>query len=151
MSVPTSTHLVESAVVKGHFSDVWTLIKLPRFAEWWSALDKSEVVKGVSDEAEVFRFTFKDGTVQEVKQEEHSSLDHYITFSIISSQPALSYSSVLSTIRCYPITSGEFEGSTYVTFSGSFAGDADAGVIEDGRFKRRDALKDLAAFVAKKA
>ncbi|KAJ9097714.1 hypothetical protein QFC21_004752 [Naganishia friedmannii] len=149
MSVPTSTHIIESAVIKAPFSNVWTLIKLPRFAEWWSALDKSEIVKGVSDEADVYKFTFKDGTSQEVKLDAHSSLDHYISFSLISSQPALSYSSVLSTIRCYPITSGELEGSTYVTFSGDFAGDADAGVIEDGRFKRRDALKDLAAFVAK--
>ncbi|KAJ9123996.1 hypothetical protein QFC22_000788 [Naganishia vaughanmartiniae] len=149
MPVPTSTHIIESAVIKAPFSDVWTMIKLPRFAEWWSALEKSEIVKGVSDEADVYRFTFKDGTVQDVKLEEHSSLDHYVTLSVISSQPALSYSSVLSTIRCYPITSGELAGSTYVTFSGNFAGDADAGVIEDGRFKRRDALKDLAAFVAK--
>ncbi|KAJ9117245.1 hypothetical protein QFC20_000390 [Naganishia adeliensis] len=151
MSVPTSTHVLESAVIKGNFSDVWTLIKLGRFSEWSSALSKSEVVKGASDEADVYRFTFQDGTVQDVKQEEHSSLDHYITYSVISSQPGLTYSSVLSTIRCYPITSGELEGSTFVTFSGQFSGDADAGVIQDGRFKRRDALKDLAAYVAKKA
>lgn len=38
-----------------------------------------------------------------------------------------------------------------VTFSGIFAGDSDAGVVQDGRFKRRDALKDLAAYIAKKA
>jgi hypothetical protein len=69
----------------------------------------------------------QDGTSQEVKLDAHSSLEHYISFSLISSQPALSYSSVLSTIRCYPVTSGELEGSTYVTFSGDFAGDADAG------------------------
>lgn len=59
MSVPTSTHIIESAVIKAPFSNVWTLIKLPRFAEWWSALDKSEIVKGVSDEADVYKFTFK--------------------------------------------------------------------------------------------
>lgn len=76
----------------------------------------------------------QDGTVQEVKQDAHSSIDHYISFSTISSQPALSYSSVLSTIRCYPITSGELEGSTYVTFSGDFAGDADAGKFPNGCF-----------------
>jgi hypothetical protein len=168
------------------------LIKLGRFSEWSSALSKSEVVKGASDEADVYRFTFQDGTVQDVKQEEHSSLDHYITYSVISSQPGLTYSSVLSTIRCYPITSGELEGSTFVS-SAEYAGPsiaecehsvhrspsaasspvmlmpvripmcipsfwlenwillASAGVIQDGRFKRRDALKDLAAYVAKKA
>ncbi|GHJ88691.1 hypothetical protein NliqN6_5093 [Naganishia liquefaciens] len=150
MSVPTSTHVLESAVIKGNFSDVWTLIKLGRFAEWSSALKSSEVVKGVSDEADVYKFTFTDGTVQEVKQEEHSSLDHYITYSVISSEPALSYSSALTTIKCYPVTSGDLEGSTFVTVSGIFSGDADAGVIQDGKYKRRALLADLAAHVAKK-
>jgi len=75
------------------------------------------------------------------------------------------------------VTSGEFEGSTYVEWTGNFSSDADAGmflfyplfeprllssggyvnlnlnkmliifipgVIQDGKFKRRDALADLA-------
>jgi hypothetical protein len=54
-------------------------------------------------------------------------IDHYITYSIISSNPGLSYSSVLSTVRCYPVTSGDHEGSTFVTWSGNFSNDADAG------------------------
>ena len=37
------------------------MIKLGRFAEWSSALKSSEVVKGVSDEADVYKFTFTVG------------------------------------------------------------------------------------------
>lgn len=48
MSVPTQP-----------LTDVWHLIKLPSFSQWWSALEKSEVVKGTSDETDIYRFTFK--------------------------------------------------------------------------------------------
>ena len=75
----------------------------------------------------MIRWVFKDGTTQDVKQEEHSSLEHYITYSVISSEPALSYSGVVSTVRCWGVTSGEYEGGTFVTWTGSFSGDADAG------------------------
>lgn len=55
------------------------------------------------------------------------TINHYITYSVITAQPELTYSSVLSTIRCYAITSGELEGSTFVEWSGNFSSDADAG------------------------
>jgi len=94
------------------------------------------------------------------------TLNHYITYSVITSEPALTYSSVVSTIRCYEVTSGEHAGGTFVSWSGNFSGDADAGespwwipkhqcqrstltahltgVVEDAKHKRREALADLA-------
>jgi hypothetical protein len=71
-TIPTSTSVSESAVIEAHFSDVWHLIKLPDFSKFWSALEKSEWVKGTSSEADVVSWKFKDGTTVEVKQEEHS-------------------------------------------------------------------------------
>lgn len=56
------------------------------------------------------------------------AIDHYITYSVIASTPALTYSSVISTIRCFPVTSGKAEGSTYVQWSAHFSSDADAGM-----------------------
>ncbi|KAL5114340.1 hypothetical protein ACEQ8H_007777 [Pleosporales sp. CAS-2024a] len=149
-SIPTSTSVSESAVIEAPFSDVWHLIKLQDFSKFWSALDKSEFVKGTSDEADVVKWVFKDGSAVEVKQEEHSSIDHFITYSVISAQPELSYSSVVSTIRAYPVTSGKHEGHTFVTWSGNFSSDADASVIQDAKFKRREALADLAKTASKK-
>lgn len=55
------------------------------------------------------------------------TINHYITYSIITSKPELTYSSVLSTIRLYSVTSGEAEGSTYIEWTGNFSSDADAG------------------------
>ncbi|KAK7179024.1 hypothetical protein DPSP01_003085 [Paraphaeosphaeria sporulosa] len=147
--IPTSTSVSESAVIEAPFSAVWHLIKLQDFSKFWSKLEKSEVVKSSSPETDVIKWTFKDGTELDVKQEEHSSIDHFITYSVISSQPALSYTSVVSTIRAYPVTSGKHEGQTFITWTGNFSSDADAGVIEDAKFKRREALADLAKAAAK--
>lgn len=70
--IPTSTAVTESAIIEAPFSDVWHLIKIENFANFWSALSKSEWVKGVSPDTDIVKWTFKDGTVLEVKQEEHS-------------------------------------------------------------------------------
>lgn len=149
-TIPTSTSVRESAVIEAHPSDVWHLLKLQDFSKFWSKLEKSEWVKGTSPDTDVVKWTFKDGTVLHVKQEEHSTIDHYITYSVIEAEPASSYSSVVSTIRVYPVTSGQHEGHTYITWTGNFSSDADAGVIEDAKFKRREALADLAKAVSKK-
>ncbi|KAI4198558.1 MAG: hypothetical protein LQ350_005217 [Teloschistes chrysophthalmus] len=151
-AIPTSTSVSESAVISAPLSQVWHLIKLQSFHRFWSAVKTAEYVKEptTSPETDIVKWTFKDGTVLDVKLEEHSSIDHFITYSVIDANPALSYSSVISTIRCYAVTTGEKEGSTFVTWSGNFSSDADAGVIEDARYKRQEALKDLAATVTKK-
>lgn len=70
--IPTSTSVTESAVIEAKFSDVWHLIKLENFSHFWSALKGSEFVKGASSDTDIVKWTFKDGTVLEVKQEEHS-------------------------------------------------------------------------------
>lgn len=71
-AIPTSTSVVESTVIRAPLSNVWHLIKLQNFADFWSALDKSEFVKSASSDTDVVKWTFKDGSVTEVKQEEHS-------------------------------------------------------------------------------
>ncbi|KAI2469677.1 hypothetical protein F4781DRAFT_212475 [Annulohypoxylon bovei var. microspora] len=149
-SIPTSTSVVESAVIKAPLSHVWHLIKLQDFNKFWSTLKSSQFVKGASDETQVVQWVFNDGTQLEVKQEEHSTINHYITYSVITAKPELSYSSVLSTIRLYPVTSGEHENSTFIEWTGNFSSDADASVIQDAKFKRRDALADLAKVATKK-
>ena len=70
--IPTSTSVTESAVINAPLSAVWHLIKLPDFHKFWSKLSTSEHVKGASPETDVVKWTFKDGTVLDVKQEEHS-------------------------------------------------------------------------------
>lgn len=55
------------------------------------------------------------------------TISHFITYSVITAKPELTYSSVVSTIRLYPVTSGSSEGSTFIEWSGNFSSDADAG------------------------
>ncbi|KAK2066627.1 hypothetical protein P8C59_000428 [Phyllachora maydis] len=149
--VPGSNTVVESAVVRAPLARVWHLIKLQDFAKFWSILKGSEeVVQGAAREAEVFKWTFADGSVYEVKQEEHSSINHFITYSIIGAEPALPYTSVTSTIRLHAVTSGEFADSTFVEWTATFSNDAELAVIQDAKYKRRDALKDLASAATKK-
>lgn len=70
--IPTSTSVLESAVIEAKFSDVWHMIKLENFSDFWSALKKSDLVKGGSAGADIVKWEFKDGTVLEIKQDEHS-------------------------------------------------------------------------------
>ncbi|EOO00910.1 putative bet v1-like protein [Phaeoacremonium minimum UCRPA7] len=146
--IPTATSVVESTVIEAPLSHVWHHIKLENFSKFWSALSASEFVKGTTNDTDVVKWTFKDGTELEVKQEEHSTINHYITYSVITASPQLTYSSVLSTIRLYEVTSGKLENSTFVQWTGYFSSDADAGVIQDAKFKRREALADLAKAAA---
>lgn len=82
-TIPTSTSVHESAVIEAPFSDVWHLIKLQDFSKFWTKLEKSEFVKGTSDETDIVKWTFKDGTELEVKQEEHS-VRNFFLLSVIS-------------------------------------------------------------------
>ncbi|POY75443.1 hypothetical protein BMF94_1515 [Rhodotorula taiwanensis] len=171
MSSPATGNFVSvSAVIRAPLTSVWHLIKLQDFAKWWSALEKSAPAeKGVSGEADVYSWTFKasqvecwsarnretdlhptheqDGTSLLVKQEEHSALRHSISYSVVTSEQPLSYSSVISTISLAAVTTGELAGSTFVTWTGQFSSDADAGVVEDAKYKREEALADLAKAV----
>jgi len=142
--IPTSTTVVESAVIRSSLAQVWALVgKLSNFSQFWSALSSSDLVQSESAETDVCRWVFKDGNALSVKQDEYSNIHHYITYSVISSAPELSYSMAVNTIRCYTITCGEMAGNTFVEWSVKFSSDADAGVIQDARFKRQEALADL--------
>ena len=70
--IPTSTSITESSVIAAPLAQVWHLVKLQDFHHFWSKLDKSFHVKGLSPETDIVKWSFKDGTEQEVKQEEHS-------------------------------------------------------------------------------
>lgn len=59
-------------MIPAQLANVWHLIKLQDFHAFWTRLEKSEHVKGVSPETDIVKWTFKDGTVLDVKQEEHS-------------------------------------------------------------------------------
>ena len=74
------------------------------------------------------------------KARKQQAIDHYITYSVISAEPAMTYSSVISTVRCFPVTSGTSEGATFVQWSAHFSSDADAGKAKNSPLSRYDFL-----------
>jgi hypothetical protein len=80
--IATTNEVIESAVIRAPLSHVWHFIKLPDFHKFWSAIKKAEHVKGTSTETDVVRWTFQDGSVVEVKQDEHS-----VGVPVLSSDP----------------------------------------------------------------
>jgi hypothetical protein len=66
MSIPTTASVRESAVISAPIDDLWNAIQLSNVHTFWTNL------KDNSSEANVTKWTFKDGTVLDVKQEEHS-------------------------------------------------------------------------------
>ena len=190
--VPTSTSIEESALIQAPLSHVWHFIKLQDFSKFWSALKSSETVKGANEETDIVRWTFNDGHVLEVKQEEHSVSRSYVanqktrlranlamqqedtdsasvrpstTTSHTRSSPrnppsATAASSALSAAIPSPVASWQaqpwFNGPATspampmpvsipdMSSSGGSKLTCTPGVIEDGKYKRREALADLA-------
>ena len=70
--IATTNEVRESVVIPAPLSHVWHFIKLQSFDQFWPNITKSEHVKGLSSETDVVKWTFKDGSVIEVKQDEHS-------------------------------------------------------------------------------
>ena len=62
-----------------------------------------------------------------IKVDGFQNLEHFITYSVINSEPNLTYSSVVSTIRCWAVTSGELQDTTFVRWTSKFSSDADIG------------------------
>jgi hypothetical protein len=55
-AIPTSTSVVESAVIKAPLSAVWHHIKLEQFNTWNSAISKSDYVKGASPDTDIVKW-----------------------------------------------------------------------------------------------
>jgi hypothetical protein len=55
-AIPTSTSVVESAVIKAPLASVWHHIKLEQFNTWYSAISKADYVKGASPDTDVVKW-----------------------------------------------------------------------------------------------
>jgi len=78
-----------------------------------------------------------------------SDLEHFVTYQLVSSSPAVTYSSALFKIEVKEITVSDAGPKVFIEWTTDFSNDASAAVVEDSRFKKRDGFKALAAYVAK--
>ena len=68
----TSTSVTESAVINAVLSSIWRLIKLEEFGNFYTGITKTESIPSGDGRMDTVRWSFKDGTVLEVKEEEYS-------------------------------------------------------------------------------
>jgi hypothetical protein len=136
-----ATRVVESAVLNAPLDDVWRLVRTLDFG-FSSAVVKSENENGaLSDQVgSVVKLTFKDGTSQRLRRLELSELDHFVSWELLESIPEVSYLSTVSSISLKSITS---TNQTFIQWQSDFSSDAGPQVIQDAKFKRLDAFKDL--------
>ncbi|ETO21870.1 hypothetical protein RFI_15333 [Reticulomyxa filosa] len=168
--IPSSTHVSESTVLNANIDKVWELVHDCTFP--FSGLVK-QVKKDSSGGPckSLFVFCYKllksKGTSQTIQIVELSELKHFVTYSIVMSEPrfvfftiflifekkssllcvfSVKYSSATHTIKLFPVTVpvGGAEAQTFIQWETDFSNDAKIDVIEDSRFKKREAFSDLA-------
>ena len=81
-----------------------------------------------------------DGTSQVIQITEISQLTRLIAYSVISSEPSVTYSSANHEISLMEVTTSN---QTFIEWSTNFSNDASIEVIEDSRFKKKEGFKDL--------
>merc|ERR1719278_861457 len=84
-----------------------------------------------------------DDTTQLIKILGISDLDFKVSWTLVSSEPAVSYSSAVHQVQCYRITTqlSEKGPKTYFTWQTDFSNDASANVVVDSSLKKKDAFK----------
>merc|ERR1719495_929689 len=73
-------------------------------------------------------------------------VDNEVVWEIVTSEPAVTYSSAVHTIRLRKVTTqlkGQ-KGQCFMIWTTDFTNDASAGVVQDSTFKKREAFTKIA-------
>lgn len=142
-----ATRVWESAIINAPVAECWDLIRPLDFK--FNPLVSRTVVEGKacpSDVGSVRTVTYKDGTTQKIKLVELSDLKRQVSWDLIESNPAIKVLSVSWTVRLRPVT---MTTSTFVEWTVDFSSDAKTDVVEDAKYKAKEAFRALAAAVKK--
>jgi hypothetical protein len=93
----------------------------------------------------VRRVVYKDGTVQLLKLTELHDGTFTLTWDVIMSEPAVSYTSAIHTIRLRRVTASK---QTLVEAVSDYSSDSSVAVIQDSRFKKLELFKALRVALA---
>ncbi len=86
------------------------------------------------------RVLYKDGAVFTYRVIEISELRHRIVFDLIHVDASIQVSGVMHTIELKPVTESN---QTFLTWRTEFSGDCNFNLIQDSKFKKLDAFKDM--------
>mmetsp|Transcript_89719 Transcript_89719/g.155281 ORF Transcript_89719/g.155281 Transcript_89719/m.155281 type:complete len:148 (-) Transcript_89719:112-555(-) len=134
-----SPHQFSSTIIPAPADAVFELIK-PLSFKWMSTVSSTSK----DDETGTINICYADHTIQKIRQLEFSALDLKVTWEVIESDPAAPTFSAVHTISCQRVTT---TGQSFVSWNTDFSSDATPEVIEDAKWKKDDAFKQLEAFV----
>jgi hypothetical protein len=138
----TSCHQVESCVVSHPIDKVWSGLKGFEFDKIFSSHVKCVkfTTGSASEIGSVFEVTYTEGAVWTFRIVELSEHRHVLTYELISCEPQIPFSSMLTTIRLLKVTA---DNTTYVQWETDYSNDVDSHIVQDSKYKKLDYFKDL--------
>ncbi|KAJ2614923.1 hypothetical protein H4S08_001474 [Coemansia sp. RSA 1365] len=140
-----STNNVESRVIKAPATVVWDALRKQDF-KFWALVKSAQLSSSPSEVGAVRTTTFTDGTVQKHRLVEFSEINRFLTYEIIDSDPAIHSLSAQHTLRVLPVTADD---SSFVQWSSDFSSEGSLEAVMDSKYKKLEALADLAKAVEK--
>ncbi len=149
MNFVTSCHQTESCVIPACIGDVWEQIRAFNFSKLFPSYVKNvKFVDGnCNSVGSLFTFEYVDGSVWTFKLLEISESRRVISFDLISAEPEVGYSSMMTVFRFNRVTD---TNETYFAWESDYANDVNAHAVQDAKFKKLEAFKDIKNFYTKK-
>ena len=139
------THVRESRVIQASPDQVWAQIR-PLTFPFSSSVKECKVTEGtVAEVGSHRRVHYTDGTVQTLKVLEINDLLFQITYELIWSEPAVTVTSAVHTIKLHHVT---YDNSSVVEWTSDYSNDATQEVVQDSKFKKLEAFEDLVKHLA---
>jgi len=138
---PTSCVVRESGLISASVDEVWNAVKRLDFS-WREDIVECTASKIKNETINYSRRTakFTDGTIQMMCITGLDSYDYKLSWEIIASEPAVSYSSAHFSLSLESVTCSN---QTVIFFSTRYSNDANSAVTADQKYKLRDAIKNL--------
>ena len=133
---------MESCVIDAPIDKVWHIIKEFKLDKVMPSKVKSTkyVSGGLDQLASVIRIDYVDGAHWEIRINELSDPKHSIGYEVLSTNPPHMASSIQGQIVLRHVTE---DNKTYIEWITDFSNDADAGVIEDQRYKKLEFFGEM--------
>jgi len=146
-TVPVSTHQVESTVIPIPIDKAWNVFKHMQLEKTMPNKIKSvEWVTGAPNQLDsVVSISYTDGAKWELRIHEISDVRYTLGYQVLSTEPAHQVTSIQGQIHLRPVTD---DNSTYVQWTTDFSNDADATVIFDQKYKKREFFAEMKATLA---
>jgi len=171
VEVPCATTSIQSSVIDMSLDDVWNTIKYGKF-DWYHAVDAKAptcsvpLCTDIKEHNPLYKplhlvvgstreIKYPDGVLQGIMITGISDKDHTLSWKIVTSEPAIGYTSREDTIKLYKVTdfqqseAGAPKAQTFIHWSSDFSSDVTNSVILDCDYKKRDAFKFFWAQAAK--